>query len=368
MVMTAEATKLVGPLTFRTLSGNPVITNLFDQDISSLPVPHVALAQKADLFMIAPCTANLIGKLAHGIADDPLTTLVLDSTAPKLVAPAMNCEMWRNQIVTENCAKLKELGFAFIGPVEGKLACGVEDIGRLAEPEEIVEEVLRLIGLRQDLKGKTILVTAGGTREAIDPVRFISNRSSGKMGYALAQAARARGAEVTLISTVDLPTPLDLKPIKVETAVEMLEAVNQQAKKADVIIMAAAVADYQFKKQNLPAGRQVIKSKIKKGKQNLKIELEPTHDILTSLSRRSDRKEKILVGFALETDNAVANAKKKLKVKDLDMIVVNDPSTFDSETIKFSVINRVGKVRDFSRQKKEQAARAILDEVVRISK
>jgi phosphopantothenoylcysteine decarboxylase/phosphopantothenate--cysteine ligase len=364
VVMTEEATKLVGPLTFRTLSGNPVITSLFDQDISKLPVPHVALAQKAELFMIAPCTANIIGKLANGIADDPLTTLVLDSTAPKLIAPAMNCEMWRNPAVIENCAKLKRRGFIFVGPVEGHLACGEEDIGRMAEPEEIVQEALRMLGLRQDLKGKTVLVTAGGTKEAIDPVRFISNRSSGKMGFALAQAARERGADVILISSADRPAPLGLTPVKVETAEEMLAAVNKQAKQADIIIMAAAVADFR------PV--QNSKTKVKKverrtSKVERRLELENTEDILLSISKRPDRKGKVLIGFALETDNAIANAKKKLKNKDLDLIVVNDPTAFDSETIKFSVIDRAGRVKDFSRQKKEQAARAILDEVIRIS-
>jgi phosphopantothenoylcysteine decarboxylase/phosphopantothenate--cysteine ligase len=368
VVMTDEAAKLIGPVTFRSLSGNLVITDLFAQEISNLPVPHISLAKKADLIVIAPCTANIIGKLANGIADDPLTTIALASTAPKLIAPAMNCEMWRNQLVVENCRKLREHGFALIGPAEGHLACGDEDVGRMVEPEEIVAEVVRVLGVRQDLKGKTILVTAGGTKEAIDPVRFISNRSSGKMGYALAAAARERGAEVILISSADLPAPLDIRPIRVETAEEMLAAVSQKVRYADIVIMAAAVADFRPKKT---ANRKIKKAPRQSSgqaasrKRNAEhgIELEETEDVLSYLSKRSDRKGKILVGFALETDNAVANAKKKLKEKDLDLIVVNDPATFDSESIKFSVINRTGKVKEYPRQRKVAAAKTILDQL-----
>lgn len=366
VVMTKEAAMLVGPLTFRTLSGNPVITDLFAEDISSLPVPHISLAQKAALILISPCTANIIGKLANGIAADPLTTIVLASAAPKLIAPAMNCEMWRNELVVENCVKLNKLGFEFVGPVEGRLACGDDDIGRMSEPEEIVEEVVRLIGIRQDMKGKTVLVTAGGTKEAIDPVRYISNRSSGKMGYALAQAARERGAEVILISSADLPAPLDIRPIKVETAEEMLSAVSQKARYADIVIMAAAVADFRPKKVSKGKIKKVESRKSldrarDKSKVESRIEIQETEDILSYLAKRPDKKGKVLVGFALETDNAVANARKKLKEKDLDLIVVNDPSTFESDSIRFSLIGRRGEVKNFPRQSKAQAAKRILD-------
>jgi len=245
VVMTQEAARLVGPLTFRTLSGNPVVTDLFSDDISRTPVPHVALADRADLLIIAPGTANTIGKLAHGIADDALTTLALATKAKKAVAPAMNCNMWRNPLVAENVEKLKKLGWEFIGPELGKLACGEYDIGRMSEPEDILEKIVGWLGGRQDLKGKRFLITAGGTREAIDPVRYISNRSSGKMGYALAEAALRRGAEVTLISgPTSLKPPAGAQHVPVETAKEMHEAVMEHKGERFAVIMAAAVADY----------------------------------------------------------------------------------------------------------------------------
>ncbi|MFH1347158.1 MAG: bifunctional phosphopantothenoylcysteine decarboxylase/phosphopantothenate--cysteine ligase CoaBC [Candidatus Margulisiibacteriota bacterium] len=272
VVMTKEATKLIAPLTFRTLSENPVITDLFSDELSKLPVPHISLAKKADLVLISPCTANIIGKLANGIADDPLTTICLASNAKKLIAPAMNCEMWRNAVVQENIEKLRvrracrQAGsFEFVGPEEGKLACGDEDIGRMSEPEEIVGKLVSLLAPRQssgqvgeqDLKGKHVLVTAGGTKEAIDPVRYISNRSSGKMGYALAQAARKRGATVTLISANGhLPDPLDIKIVKVESAAGMLEAVLGYSDDAHAVIMAAAVSDFSPKVQSPKSKRK----------------------------------------------------------------------------------------------------------------
>ncbi|MFA4967866.1 MAG: bifunctional phosphopantothenoylcysteine decarboxylase/phosphopantothenate--cysteine ligase CoaBC, partial [Candidatus Margulisiibacteriota bacterium] len=216
VVMTKEATKLVGPITFRTLSGNPVITDLFDDGISGLPVPHISLAEKADLIIIAPATANIIGKIARGIADDALTTIAMASGAKKLIAPAMNCNMWRNPIVEKNVEMLKNYRYEFVGPEEGKLACGDYDIGRMSEPEKIIEKIVEMIKEKQDFFGKTLLITAGGTREAIDPVRYISNRSSGKMGYALAEAAAKRGAEVVLISApTHLSPPVNVKLINV---------------------------------------------------------------------------------------------------------------------------------------------------------
>lgn len=356
VVMTKEATQLVGPLTFRTLSDNPVISDLFANELSSLPVPHISLAKKADLIVIAPCTANVIGKLAHGIADDALTTTIMASTAPKLIAPAMNCEMWRNPIVTKNVNELRATGCKFVGPVEGKLACGDSDIGRMSEPEEIVAQVLSSLVAQRDLEGKHILVTAGGTREAIDPVRYITNHSSGKMGYALAQVARERGAEVTLISApTNLAAPLDLKPVKVKSAGEMLEAVIDYYKQSQALIMAAAVSDYspKLKTQN---------SKLKT-KKEISLELRPTDDILKTVSQQKDRAEKILVGFALETEDLIKNAKKKLKEKDLDLIVANSPATFDSEQIEFSIINSKGKISKYSSQPKKQAAQVILNQV-----
>lgn len=355
VAMTGEATKLVGPLTFRALSGNPVITDLFSEEIASLPVPHIALAKKADLVLIAPCTANIIGKLAHGIADDALTTIVLASTAKKLLAPAMNGEMWRNQSVQENLAKLRKQGVHFVGPVEGKLACGDNDIGRMAEPEEILARILAVLVPQQDLKGKHLLITAGGTREAIDPVRYIANRSSGKMGYAIAEAARARGANVTLIAAnVDLPAPLDLRPVKVESAAEMLAAVLAGQGEADAIVMAAAVADYNLK-------HPTSNFKIKKQKTNFKLELKPTEDILEAIAKQKGKKGRKLVGFALETDDLIGNAKKKLKEKGLDLIVANGPATFGGDQATVSIIDRSGQTEKLPKLTKRAIADRLLD-------
>jgi phosphopantothenoylcysteine decarboxylase/phosphopantothenate--cysteine ligase len=358
VAMTKEATELVGPLTFRTLSGNPVIIDLFSQEILNAPVPHVSLAEKADLFVIAPCTANVIGKISYGIADEALTTLVMASAAKKLIAPAMNCNMWRNPIVQENIQKLKTLGYEFIGPVEGKLACGEEDIGRMAEPEEIIEKVVGLLGGSVDLQGKHILVTAGGTREAIDPVRYISNHSSGKMGYAIARAARERGAAVTLISAnVDLPSPLDIKPVKVESAAEMLEAVLDYYNNAHVVIMAAAVADFKVKSQ---------KSKVKKNEGGFNLKLEKNVDILKTIAKQKGRKGRKLIGFALETENLVGNAKAKLKEKDLDLVVANGPENFGGDSARVAIIGRGGKIENFPELPKHEIAHRILDAVLRL--
>ncbi|MFH1576044.1 MAG: bifunctional phosphopantothenoylcysteine decarboxylase/phosphopantothenate--cysteine ligase CoaBC [Candidatus Margulisiibacteriota bacterium] len=363
VVMTKEAAKLITPLTFRTLSGNPVITDLFSPELTDLPIPHISLTKKADLLLIAPCTANIVGKLANGIADDPLTTIALASTAKKLLAPAMNCEMWRNVVVKENIQKLGVRSFEFVGPEEGKLACGDEDIGRMSEPEAIVGKAVSLLIPDQDLKGKHVLVTAGGTKEAIDPVRYISNRSSGKMGYALARAARERGAAVTLISANGhLPDLLDIKTIKVESAAGMLEAVLDFCNNAHAVIMAAAVSDFKSEIRNSKSETN-SKSKIKKSKNGLQLNLVPTTDILKTIARQKGRKGRVLAGFALETDNLIRNAKKKLKDKDLDLIVANDDSTFDSDSIKFSIVLKNDKVLDFPQQSKEQAAHLILDKV-----
>jgi phosphopantothenoylcysteine decarboxylase/phosphopantothenate--cysteine ligase len=357
VVMTKAATQLMGPLTFRTLSGNPVITDLFSLELSALAVPHIALAEKADLVVLAPCTANIIGKAAQGIADDALTTIIMAATAPKLIAPAMNGKMWRNPAVAKNVQTLKEQGCEFIGPAEGKLACGEEDLGRMAEAEEILERIIQALVPEQDFKGKQILVTAGGTREAIDPVRYLTNRSSGKMGYALAQVARGRGATVTLISAnVSLPPPLDIKPVRVESAAGMLEAALAYYPQADAVIMAAAVADYtpKLKNQN---------SKLKKKESDINLELKSTPDILKTLAKLRSRKNKVLVGFALETENLIGNARAKLKEKDLDLMIANNQNTFESEAIKFSIIDRKGKVENYPQQPKDRAAQVILDRV-----
>ncbi len=353
VAMTKEATELVGPLTFRTLSGNPVILDLFSQEIINTPVPHVSLAEKADLIVIAPCTANIIGKLASGIADDALTTVVVASTAKKLIAPAMNCNMWRNPVVKENINRLRGVGYEVVGPVEGKLACGDEDIGRMSEPEEIIEKIIELLAAKQDLKGKHILVTAGGTREAIDPVRYISNHSSGKMGYAIARAARERGASVTLISAnVDLPSPQGIKPVKVESAAGMLEAVLEYYNNADAVIMAAAVGDFKVKSQ---------KSKVKKNEGEFDLKLEKNVDILKTIAGQKGRKGRKLIGFALETENLVGNAKAKLKEKDLDLIVANGPENFGSDSAKITIIARNGKIEELPVLTKLEVAHKILN-------
>jgi phosphopantothenoylcysteine decarboxylase/phosphopantothenate--cysteine ligase len=358
VIMTKEAAELVGPLTFRTLSRNPVVMDLFSKELSSIPLPHISLAQKADLILIAPCTANMIGKIAHGIADDALSTTVLASSAQKIIAPAMNTAMWNNPIVRENVRKLKDLGFSVIGPEEGKLACGEEDIGCMSEPGKIIEELVSALMPLSDLKGKHILVTAGGTREAIDPVRFIANRSSGKMGYALARAARERGAEVTLISAnVNLPAPLDIKPIKVESAGGMLETVFGYYSSADIIIMAAAVADFTPKNKSQ-------KSKVKKNGEAINLELNPSEDILKKLSQQKGRRGRILVGFALETENLIANAREKMRKKDLDLIIANAPSTFERDEIQFTIIDRKGGAERYQPQTKNQAAHKILDKII----
>lgn len=352
VVMTKEGAQLVGPLTFRTLSGNPVILDLYSQEIINTPVPHISLSQQADLMVIAPATANVIGKIAGGLADDALSTMALSTTAKKLLAPAMNCEMWRNPAVAANVEKCCRLGWETIGPVEGKLACGDSDLGRMSEPEEIIARIVELLVPRQDLKEKKVLITAGGTREPIDPVRYLSNRSSGKMGYALAEAARRRGATVTLISAnVNLSAPLDIRPVKVETAQELLAAVLEHFKNADAVIMAAAVADFKVKSQ---------KGKIKK-ENGLTLELEENPDILTTIASQKGTKK--LVGFALETDDLVANAKKKLAEKKLDLIVANGPENFDSDLAKVVLIGKNGGERALPSAAKLIVADQILDAV-----
>jgi len=363
VVMTKSATELVTPNTFRALSGNPVIVDLFLNELSSLPVPHISLAQKADLLVVAPATANVIGKLAHGIGDDALTTFALAVNGPKLIAPAMNCEMWRNSMVADNVRKLRSAEFGMwniIGPETGRLACGDEDIGRMSEPAEIVAQIALLLGAKDDFQGKKVLITAGGTRENIDPVRYIGNRSSGKMGYALAEAARDRGADVTLISgPTKLTVPSDVKFIGVENTKEMYKAVLASLDQADVVIMTAAVADYKADSSK----RSAESRKIKKSDRKLTLTLKPTEDILKSISQQKNRKNKVLVGFALETDNLEKNAREKLKDKNLDLIVANGPATFDSDEIKFSLIDRTGKINNLPQQPKPAAANLILDRV-----
>jgi phosphopantothenoylcysteine decarboxylase/phosphopantothenate--cysteine ligase len=362
VVMTREATKLIGPITLRTLSGNPVVTDLFADELAGLPVPHIALAQKADIIIIAPCTANIIGKIAGGIADDALTTIVMASTARKLIAPAMNCEMWRNPLVQKNVNELRVAGHEFIGPEAGKLACGVEDIGKMSKPRAIVKQAIKLLagdveGSTPDLHGKRVLITAGGTREAIDPVRFIGNRSSGKMGYALAEAAQKRGADVTLVSgPTALAAPDGVTVIKVEDAKGMHEAVLANRPGQNIIIMAAAVADY----------RPTITywQKLKKESDTIKLELSKTVDILADLGRLKNGTR--LIGFAAETNDHIENAKTKMSEKNLDLIVVNDASAIEQDSSEIKIIDKQGKIEEHPELSKRESADRILDAVLRL--
>ncbi len=328
VIMTENAVKLAAPLTFQTLSGNPVVVDTFAPPVA-FEVEHIALAQKADVFVIAPATANILAKMAHGIADDMLSTTVLATKAPVLVAPAMNTAMWENPATQANVKLLQDRGVHMIGPAGGLLACGDSGIGRMSEPEEITEEILRLLNSDDSMRGLRVLVTAGPTREAIDPVRFITNRSSGKMGYAIAETAAARGAEVTLVSgPVSIPAPAHCRVVSVETTEDLYQAMMRECADQDIIIQSAAPADYR------PLERAEQKIKKEKG-QPLHLTLEENEDIAAAVGRNK-RKGQILVGFAAETENLLDNASGKLHRKNLDMIVANDVTSpgagFDVDT------------------------------------
>ena len=354
-VMTEAATKFITPLTLRNITHRPVVTDMFELP-SEWSVEHVALAEAADAVVVAPATANTIARLAAGIADDMLGTIVLATKAPVIIAPAMNDLMYANSVTQANIAKLKARGFIFIEPEYGRLASGKMGKGRLPETATIIEAIERALGQKKDLNGKRIVVTAGGTREPIDPVRHIGNRSSGKMGYALAEAARDRGAKVTLIAAhVSLEEPGGMEIIKVKTAEEMKKAVSGAVKKADVLLMAAAVADYQ--------PEIIAKAKIKKAsRQNLTLKLVKTPDILSELKGNF-----IKVGFAAESENLIANAKKKLTNKKLDLIVANDitkaDSGFDVDTNRVILIDKKGIAEELPLMSKREAAEKILDKV-----
>lgn len=354
VIMTRGAMEFVTPLTFQTLSANPVATETFNLTQES-EIGHINLADSADLFVIAPATANVIGKIAGGIADDLLTTVVMATRAPILLAPAMNIHMYENPILQENLRKLRRLGYHLMEPAEGFLACGYEGKGRLPEPEAILAEIQRLLS-KKDLTGEKFLITAGPNREPIDPVRYISNRSSGKMGYALARAALRRGAEVVLVSgPTGLEPPGGARLISVTTAAEMQDAVLKEFPHCTAVVMAAAVADYR------PAA--VAEQKIKRGREPLELRLEPNPDILEALGRRRDGK--ILIGFAAETENLAANAEKKLRKKNLDMIVANNVaepgSGFDGDTNVATIIDRGGAKRSLPLLSKDELADRIYD-------
>jgi len=355
VVMTEAATRLVTPLTFRSLTGRPVITSLWELT-SEFSIEHVALADAADVMVIAPATANIIARLANGIADDMLTATVLATRAPVIIAPAMHANMFHNPVTRDNLARLRARGFTIVGPVYGRLASGDTGEGRLAEIEQIIAAIREVLKRSTDLSGRRIVVTAGGTQEPIDPARHIGNRSTGKMGHALAEAARDRGAEVTLISApTHLPEPAGIEVIRVRTAAEMKQAVAEAVKEADVLIMAAAVADYQPKS---PA-----QAKIKKQSPGLTLELVRTPDILSEVKGSF-----IKVGFAAESEDIVANARKKLAQKGLDLVVANDitepESGFGANTNKVTIIDKQGHVESLPLMSKREVAERILDRVV----
>jgi phosphopantothenoylcysteine decarboxylase / phosphopantothenate---cysteine ligase len=354
VIMTRGAMEFVTPLTFQTLSGRPVASETFNLTQES-EIGHIRLADAADLFVIAPATANVIGKIAAGIADDLLTTVLMATKAPVLIAPAMNIHMYENPILQENVRKLRRLGYYFMEPAEGYLACGYEGKGRLPEPEKILEEVHRLLK-KKDLAGEKLLITAGPNREPLDPVRYLSNRSSGKMGYALARAAIRRGAEVALISgPTMLEPPAGARLIPVTTAAEMRHAVLNEFPRSTAVIMAAAVTDYR------PA--DFAGKKMKRGQGPIEIRLEPNPDILKEIG--AQKNGKLLVGFAAETDELVANAKKKLEDKNLDMIVANDVTGagagFDVDTNVATILDRGGGVLALPLMSKDELAEQIFD-------
>jgi phosphopantothenoylcysteine decarboxylase/phosphopantothenate--cysteine ligase len=366
VVMTRGAREFVTPLTFAALSGQKVITDLFEKSSTGeanveSAIEHIAVAQRTDLLLVAPATADILAKFARGIADDFLTTLYLATTAPVVVAPAMNVNMWNHAATQENVEKLRARGVKVVNPDEGYLACGMTGAGRLAGQKEIVAAVHEILHAQRDLKGQTILITAGPTCEDLDPVRYLTNRSSGKMGYAVAEAAARRGARVILISgPVNLDTPPGVERVDVRTAEQMHRAVTQRFPESSVAIFAAAVADYR------PV--ETAGEKIKRNKEPLSQMLEPTPDILASVASRKG--QAIVVGFAAETQNVAENARKKLVAKNADLIVANDVTAegagFDHDTNIVTLFSRDGRDLALPKLSKSEVAQRILDEIVRL--
>lgn len=358
VVMTEAAARFVTPLTFREISGQPVHTNLWEEP-KTWNVEHIALARRADLFVIAPASANMLGKLANGIADDFLSTTVMATPAPVLAFPAMNTNMYLNPSTQNNMTILKTRGVQIIEPASGMLACGTEGVGRLPEPSEIVERIESHFRFAGSLQGVRILVTAGGTREAIDPVRFIGNRSSGKMGYAIAAAAAERGAVVTLVSgPVALSVPSGVNRISIESAAQMREAVLAAFPDTDIVIKAAAVADYR--------PETAAPQKIKKASAQMTLVLTKNPDILAELGQL--KTTQFLVGFAAETQELVAHAAEKLHKKNLDMLVANDVTQsgagFDADTNIVKILSRDGSLEELPLMSKSDLGRVVLDRIV----
>jgi len=362
VIMTENAKRFVTPLTFQTLSGNPVLHEMF-RLLEGSKIGHVAMSDIADLMVIAPATANIIGKIANGIADDLLSTMVMAMDVPVLFAPSMNVKMWQSSFVQYNVERLKAYGYHFVGPSEGDLACGSKGRGRLAEIPEILEKIEDIF-TEKDFKGKRVLVTAGPTLEPLDPVRYLTNRSTGKMGFALAKMARRRGAEVLLITGpnyLTLPRN-DIKIITVSSAREMYEAVMDNFEDYHVIIKAAAVADFRPK--------DTLAEKIKKADGTYLLELEQNPDILKELGKRKG--ERILVGFAAETSSLMEHAEAKLREKNLDLIVANDVTQpgagFGVDTNIVRIIDSRGKVRNLPLLTKDEVADIVLDQILKIIK
>lgn len=359
VTMTQNATRFVGPITFQTLSGHPVLTDIFQTD-EDWRIGHISVTEQADCFVIAPATANIIGKIASGIADDMLSTMIMACRAPKVIAPAMNENMWESPFVKRNIRILKDAGYRIVEPETGELACGTYGKGRLANIEDIIEEIIDVL-TEKDLSGEKILVTAGPTREAIDPVRFISNPSTGKMGFAIAKVAKRRGADVVLISgPVTLKPPRGIETYFVKSAVEMRDIVLKHYYTCSAVIKAAAVSDF--------APDRIYTEKIKKGKNGIFIRLKLNPDILEELG--GIKGERILVGFAAETDNLLENAMEKIRKKNLDFIVVNDVTStnagFGADTNKVYIVDSSGRVEDLPLMSKEEVASKILDRIVEL--
>ena len=360
VIMTKNATNFINPITFETLTGHKCITDTFDRNFE-FKVEHVALAQLADIVMIAPATANVMAKLAHGLADDMLTTTVLASRAPKIIAPAMNTAMYENPVVQDNIRKLERFGYEMIAPDRGMLANGDDGDGRMPEPEVLFEYILRELAFEKDLAGKKVLVTAGATMEAIDPVRYITNHSSGKMGCAVAKAAMQRGAKVTLVAGhMEVLPPMFVDVVNVKSAADMFEAVTKLAPEQDIIVKAAAVADY------TPVA--VADKKIKKSDDDMKIELKRTKDIL-GYPGQHKRDGQVICGFSMETQDVIKNSEKKLTNKNCDMICANSLKTagagFKTDTNVITLITEGGAV-ELPIMTKEQAAHRILDELAKM--
>lgn len=358
VIMTKNACQFITPVTFETLTGHKCLVDTFDRNFE-FQVEHVSLAKLADVFMVAPATANVIGKIAAGICDDMLTTTFMACKAPKLIAPAMNTQMWENPILQDNLQKLKHYGYEIIQPTSGRLACGDTGSGKLPSEEELCQQILLKAALSHDLQGKRILVSAGPTQEAIDPVRFITNHSSGKMGYALAKMARLRGANVTLVSGPVQEKPFaGIETVPVSSAQDMFQAVTSRSKNQDIIVMCSAVADY------TPSTYNTQKTKKKEGE--MSIPLKRTQDILKYLGEHKPESQ-ILVGFSMETENLLENSRAKLEKKNADLICANSISSgktgFGVNTNQVTVISRDG-MKELPLCSKEETANLILNEII----